>query len=278
MKRSILIAVAALIGLNLASPVGAAIIRTQNFNADPGWASQLNLASPNSYGFQNTTHITGSTAGEAGGTYGRTNTFAYYADPNVSLGANELIQLTGKLTIDSNAGQQGGIRIGWFDNRDYAPGGPLAAGPIFGTNDFVGFVLQDPSGSGGRFRAVLRMIRGNGSDQNLQFTTGVLPGFDYNFDFVYNPLANSGNGQLALSLTGIDDLGFTTNLTFNLPAGFRTGGTFEFNSFGLSTLNFGALTGTSTIFLDDLAYSVPEPSTLALLALAAGSIWLRRKR
>jgi len=253
------------VGLAVATETLALPTRTQNFTSDPGWGSLGNTTSPHNYGFRNTSHLTGASAGEAGGTFGRSNFPNHYGDTNLTeeLNLNFRLEVTGKLTADAYNGLDGSFQIGYFDQTDGF--------------DFLGLIVLEPSTPPSPFRLGLALVR---SDQTVRVeipgsSATITTGKDYEFAFTYDPQANSGNGALSATVTGIDVVG-SSSFTLNLLAGDRLTST-RFNAFGVRSGVASPVAGSAEFFVDDLTYTIPEPSTLGLFALAiAGLLYHRR--
>jgi len=84
MKRwAVGFAVVVLVVLVCDSQVDAAIVRTENFDVDPGWTVLGSGANGNDFGYQATSSHAGGSPGEGGGTFTRSNFEKYYADTSL---------------------------------------------------------------------------------------------------------------------------------------------------------------------------------------------------
>ena len=236
--------------------------RTQNFDTDPNWGALNNTSSPLNFGFRNTSHITGATAGEAGGTFTRTNLVNYYADTNLTENLRETfkLQASGKLTADAFNGFDGAVLLGYFDRS--------------GTSS-VGLGINEPSPSPSPFRVGLFITLGNGVTRSAFPVATVVTGKDYDWSFTYDPAGAGGNGEITAMLTGIDVVS-SQSFSLALNPGDKVGPGFLLNSFGLRSALAGGTSGTADFFVDNLTYTIPEPSCLALLALGGFMIVRRR--
>lgn len=264
MKR--LIGTTAGVAALLSASVSHALLpsQSQSFNTDPGWAASGNTTSPQNYGFRNSNHITGATAGEAGGTIGTAATVSYYGDVSadtVFLTTNLIA--SGKLTVDAFNGFSGAWRFGWFNRNETT------------TPNFFGFNFAEPSSGSSPFRVQLLLIRPGGDDRGSTFVP-LVTGKDYDFTFNYDPLGAGGAGNITATFTGIDVV-TNLSLTMSLGGGDRFGPS-KFNAFGILSPNQGAggVSSTADFFVDNLQFSIPEPTASALAALA--TVFLLRRR
>jgi len=237
--------------------------QSQDFSTDPLWVASGNTTLPQNYGYRNSNHITGATEGEAGGTIGTSTSVGYYADISVdTVFLTTNLIASGKLTMDAFNGINGSWNLGWFNRNETS------------TPNFFGFNFAEPLSGSGPFRVRLMLVRPGGDERASAFVT-IDTGKDYDFTFSYDPLGASGLGAITATLTGLDG-GADKSLSMNLGGGDRFGPS-RFNAFGILTPNqgFGGAS-TADFFVDNLQYSIPEPTTVALAGLA--TVLLLRRR
>lgn len=268
MKKMKLLGIATGAAVVLSTHVGHASLplASQDFATDPLWAAANNTTAPHSFGFTNSSHITGASAGEAGGLIGDGNVVAYYADligGNLTFATN--FQASGKLTMDTFNGFSNPIQVGYFNKDD-------TDAPVF-----IGLQFLDLNSSLARVRLCLQRAPGDDRTSTTEF---IEVGRDYDWSFSYDPTGGAGLGTISASFTGIDS-STNFNLTMNLGGGDKTDPDHVFNAFGLVSPKGAAGAGNSTLFLDNLQYSVfyeiPEPTALAMVSAAAMFLLLRRR-
>jgi len=247
-------------GINQAAPP----VTSENFDVDPLWVSSNNTASPNNYGFANSSHITGSSAGEAGGTLGNAS-LSYYGDPaadGLTLYTN--FTASGKLTVDASGGFSGAnFLLGWFDRDETS----------FPT--LLGLRFVDPQTGSSPFRAQLVYVRpGTGGDTRDTGTFITLDtGKDYDWTFSYDPDGGGGVGSATTTFTGIDVVDVESQTLILHPSDKPRGSVFD--TFGILKNPGGS--GTADFFIDNLQYTIPEPSSLALAGFLLTIAILSRK-
>jgi hypothetical protein len=230
-----------------------------------GWTGQNNP----SFGFSNTDFTQGtSPAGEAGGLFFRTNVLAFYADTTVAdkpfFDLFNRFEAHGELALVTPASSAGEpMYLGYFD-RDHPT-------PI--SHAFLGFVVFQNTNPNTPFSLQSAAVQQGG-------TSGALSNGVYTFDMLYDPNFSGNDGRLTTT--------FYTNATpvltvfSDVVAGAkngrsaRTGGYLDLDAFGLVTGQTFDGGGTLQAFVDNLAYTVPEPSAAAVLCLAGLLLWRRR--
>ncbi len=98
-------------------------------------------------------------------------------------------------------------------------------------------------------------------------------GKDYDWTFSYDPTANSGFGEATATFTGIDVLD-SESISMTLHPSDQPRGS-RFNTFGIQKSPGSG--GTVDFFMDNLLHTIPEPSSLALVALFLTGAMIRRK-
>jgi hypothetical protein len=251
------------------------VLKTENFDRDPGWEGFNNRVVPKrvlmvkqDFGYTPTRHA-GRAAGEMGGLIQRASTPAFYADTIAVKTLDDPLTASGSFAITST--QAGaGIFFGYFNAAQ--PGG--SGRPIGSLGmDF------DFETTGGRL-AVRLITSGNKSCGT--FVTPYLPGkfrptplrkdgTRYHWTLGYDPQASGGNGRFTFTLKSDEhpvepiDAGlpepsrqealrrfpYTTTFTVDLTPGFKSEGA-TFDRFGV--LNMMKSGGAATMFFDDLQY------------------------
>lgn len=237
-------------------------ITSQSFDTDPLWVSSNNYASPNNYGFTNASHISGASAGEAGGTLGG-STLSYYGDPAAdALTLYTNLVASGKLTIDTHGGFSGAWGLGWFDRTQS------------GSPTFFGLRFVDPLSGASPVRLRVAYVRPGGDvNENVGGTMTLDSGKDYDWTFSYDPAGNSGYGTVSATITGIDVVD-SESTTWNLHPADKPMGS-RFNTFGILKTAGGS--GTPEFFIDNLTYTIPETASLAVAGLFLALAALRHK-
>ncbi|MEX0643621.1 MAG: PEP-CTERM sorting domain-containing protein [Pirellulales bacterium] len=239
--------------------------------AAAGWTGNRNRDAElgTGYGFSDSNNAGGAPREMGGVVPGRTSVVSSYADTTLggSLSQNLPLTATGRFTVTSIDGLDGGFEIGFFD-----------AGTLDGTPAFIGARIVDGTGSSLRWWPRRDV---NGSSEAGGETNQLVVGEDYLFELSYDPSGGGpGIGRLAVEFTRASD---NTSLGVR-SLDFTTLGTeVNLNAFGMKTLDFNAnVGGQANIFLDDLKYTkiVPEPSALAIVVagLMVSCIAVRRRR
>lgn len=227
-------------------------VKAESFDDDPLWVSSNNQTSPNNYGFTNTSHITGASAGEVGGTIGSAS-LSYYGDAaadGLTLYTN--LVASGKLTIDTHGGFSGAWGLGWFDRTQS------------GSPTFLGLRFVDPLTGASPVRLRVAYVRPGGDvNEDVGGTMTLDSGKDYDWTFSYDPTGNGGFGTVSATITGIDVVD-SESTTWNLHPADKPMGS-RFNTFGIVKIASGS--GTPEFFIDNLTYTIPEPSSLAIAGL-----------
>lgn len=241
-------------------------VESQSFDsaasaAAGGWTGSGNTTwGP--YGYSDTNNTGGSSgAGEAGGTFERTNVAAYYGDTDIgTVNGADGFSASGELYVAAP-----------FADNDTFVGhfGTPAAGAVGYENHHGGFMLRELNTSNFRFMA---RVRGDGGGQQTGDQV-VTPNGNYNFNYNYD----AGTQQLTATLT--HPLTGSVVSTSTTPA--MTDQTFTADAFGLrSGFNSAGSGQTMIAYIDGVTYSsaIPEPSTLILLALSVVGLVMRRGR
>lgn len=242
-------------------------MRTENFDTDPAWTVVGSGVNGNDFGYQSGSNNAGGDVGEGGGRFTRSTFETYYADTNIDgvLSLDEPLQASGKL--DATSFQKPdfgtGLTIGHFDT----PG-----------NARVGITFTDNStGFGGQlfWHATVALDDATivGSGQVVPFTTNV----DRTWSYTWEPSAGvNGGGLLTATLSGPGGGTQLVDLTPSERTMVSPMGAFGIRSNGAINAAPGE---RLDLFIDDLSYTVvPEPSTLALLAIGIVAFAVRRWR
>lgn len=153
------------LGLLAAGPVSAGplLLRTETFDADPGWSGRDNVNGSlgNNFGFRASDETGGSSgAGEAGGTLARTLNVSYYADTALggAIGLGNPIRGSGEFDFAVGVGSlfNNGVHIGHRSTSAASTDSTIA--------NFVGIEFGENQGAGFRFRAKLFLSDGSRID------------------------------------------------------------------------------------------------------------------
>jgi hypothetical protein len=259
--------------LNTPAPAEAALpLRTEAFDVNPGWTTIGNGANGNTFGFQAQSALAGGTLGEAGGTFTRSNFNRVYADTD----------LGGTITLDQPFEARGKFDFTARNRPDF--GQPMWIGHFgleggnFGAGNKVGLFFNN-----GEAQAELSWglgIKMIGVSDAQTSQSIIVPNVDREWSYSWEPSGGvNGVGRLTGSLSGP---GGGTHV-LDLSPEQRAFGV-ALDAFGLAGHFPSAPTGNSTFFatmyIDDLSYSVPEPSCLALVAVPFALLlfcfWLKR--
>ena len=278
-------ALVAVLVLGLAAVGQAATMETQTFDsaasaAAAGWTGLGNVVSdPNAYynfGFSNTDNTGGaSPAGEAGGIFGRSKAYAYYADTTLggsgTVSLAEVITGSGEFTIASVSTPNNGLRIGHFAQ------GSVAA-------PFVGLLINEGTGSSTtNVRLGLLVAWGSGSVQDLAvanlYFDGVTATDPWKFEYTWDPAGNGGGGSLAVVVRKASDNSILVSKTLNtaLTTGQKSAAVMDAFGFEVNAAGSAITTNRIEAYIDNVSYTVPEPATLAVLAMG-GLLALKRRR
>ena len=242
-----------------------AALHTENFTTDPGWAAVNNTTGGNNYGYQSGTSVAGGATGEAGKTFARTTSDNYYADtasfvsapPNLAY----TIQGSGKFDFTN---------IGTFTS-DVGVGHMSSSAT---DRSFMGLLVRDNN----RLLASIILADGTRRDSSTIFNQPI--DSDYTFSYTHNPTGGAGFGRLTLTITLALPTPFTGTLTTDLTMNDRVniGGTF--NAFGMTGFINTSVNAASTgdVFIDDVAYTIPEPAAATGLCVVATLLFGRRGR
>jgi hypothetical protein len=264
-----------LVGGGIAQEPPKSALRTETFDADPGWEGHNNRVVPRTvptvrqdFGYSKT-HFAGRAEGEAGGIIQRSTTPASYAAEIAAKTLDDRLTASGTFAVTASH-PGAGVFFGFFNSRQ--PGG--SGRPIGSLGlDF------DFEGKGGRL--AVRLITG-GNKSCGTFVTPYLPGkfrptpirndgTRYRWTLDYDPNAAGGNGRFTFTITSdthtTQDYGQlpeasekeararfpnTTMFAVDLPPGYKKEGA-TFDRFGV--LNMMKAGGTATMYFDDLTYN-----------------------
>jgi hypothetical protein len=214
---------------------------TQQSAIDNGWTGVGNTGTGHSFGWQNSSAVSG-TAGAAGGVFARASAFSYYADTNIAAvtRANTL-RLAGSFRL-SNVDFDGSFYLGYFNPATLVSGSP--------PTQFLGIEFAEPSGGASNpCRGIVKVLGTGGIAGpvlNLAQNT------THSVDLLWTGRAD-GSGTLVGTLAG-------QAVNLSIAAGAATFTAFGLLVGGMGTANAGVQTGTC--LFDDLRYrNGSEPVT-----------------
>jgi hypothetical protein len=246
----------ALIAALSASQFLFADTRTQNFDTDPGWSLLGSGVNGNNFGYQPSSNA-GGIPGEAGGTFTRTAGERYYADTNIGIiDLNQPFSASGTLAYTAQENPDWGrpLIVGYFSTSGIS---------TVNVADMVGIAI-DNGGFSTQIYWTGVVILADGTDLGvLPKTLLPSPNVVHNWSFSWNPNVSTA-GEFEFQLDG-------TLETVDLTTAQRLT--------GLSTDAFGWGGGPApsnqqsdwfaNLYADNLAYTVPEPSSITLLVISS---------
>jgi hypothetical protein len=231
--------------------------RVQHFDTDPLWDGSNNhvkVEKPNrviqDFGYSKTNHAKGKAAGEIGGRIQRSTTPAFYGKrlPRPRTFDNKL-RCSGSFAVVQSMGRSC-LYFGWFNTRTPGPRplnwmGLCLNGERGGCEVHVGYCTAAGQSDGpGRVTGV-----GPRGAKVRDFNLIPKDGTPYTFDFLYDPDANGGNGEITFTLGGKGP--FTGGpFTFKLPTPNRKTGV-TFDAFGIVASQSAG--NWLTAYFDDLS-------------------------
>jgi len=246
------------------SPALAQVVRSQNFDTDPGWTLVGSGANGNNFGYRTSANAGGS-AGEAGGRFTRSTFVRTYADTSgISLSLDAVFAAQGRFNFTNDNAPDFGpaLQVGHFS------GSGLASVGVSFNNNNTGTL---------HWQASVRLDDGTNiiSPPSIPLLSNVPRTWSYD----WNPTGGTGSGRLTVTLSGINGGG--TDIIDLTPAQRAVGVTldgFGFNGESATSSNSGLL---ADIFIDDVTYSVipvPEPSSVALMTVTVAFVGRRYRR
>lgn len=242
--------------MNMTKPGGAMTIhfddlgydgKTEDFVKDPDWVGSNNRATlaavpvgSHDFGFSAETTFAGGAAGELGGDLWRSGKYGYYADEVGPLTLEDRLEARGKVVLAVGA-PDADMHIGWF-NRAVRDRSPIEAG------HFLGVQVGGPTRVGHYFNPSLSTAKGTRG--KVDAGPVLVPGKTFDWSLVYDPTANSGKGEIQVTLG-------KESVTLPLKGGVKAQGA-SFDRFGLFTSTAGGQ--LVRIFLDDLKYTAARPA------------------
>jgi hypothetical protein len=237
----------------LASARGEDNLKTERFDRDPGWDSHNNwtldrkpVKVTQDFGFSQTNHARGKSAGEVGGGIVRSSRTAFYLKPlGRVMTLDEPLSATGQFVVTESDGLSSlffgfcnSETIGGAYQRNW-----LTMSLNGESNDcevYAGYISNLGNGDGKR-------VTGVGPKGGRDFNR-IPDGTVYTYDLRYDPKANEGNGQILFTLGG--DGPFTAkDVVVNVHPELRKG--MRFDSFGF--YNGKAEPGSTLgVFMDDM--------------------------
>ncbi len=239
------------------------VLKTENFDKDPGWEGHNNRLVPKAFprvtqdfGY-NRTNIAGKAPGEIGGSVQRANEAAYYAAKIGPKTLDDKLSASGTFAIPKTASNTG-VFFGWFNRQQ--PG--RTGRPV---NSFGLDIGGEPKGARlavhlitaqnqvkGRFITRYERYR-TPEERAIKRPTPIKnDGTRYHWKLDYDPAANGGNGQFQFTInsgSGTPQEFEGKTVTVDLPAGFKQQGT-SFDRFGM--MNVTKEGSPMTIHFDDL--------------------------
>jgi hypothetical protein len=245
--------------LTISSAAMAAPTKFQDFTFDPNWTGVGNTT-VNNYGYSAATNHAGGATGEAGGTFVRRATEDYYADVasftggGGAFGLNTGLVGSGRFDAFDTSAMDGNVLIGHrsasTSNRSFLGLGVIESNTLPVTNIRLGafLILNDGTSVAGT------------AFGNIPNNT------DRTFSYVYDPTGGvNSQGRLTLTVSTVG-----SPFIIDLTAAHRTiGATFDAWGIGGSIVSNTAANGK--VFIDDVTYTVPEPTVglgATLLVLA----------
>ena len=195
--------------LVLISPVVAsaqsALRHVEHFDADPGWDSYRNRLTPNpvpivrqDFGYRETNHAGGQTAGEIGGWIQRSITPAWYAKVIPASTLEKKLTASGTFAVMRNGGGSGAL-FGWFNEQSRG----------WRTPNSLAFRID---GNGNSYWLLFEygtrnwLTGGGATFEGRYQTTKTKPfaadGTPHRWSLTYDPAGNGGEGLITFSLDG----------------------------------------------------------------------------
>jgi hypothetical protein len=215
----------------------------QDLSKDPGWIGVGNrtnyedyeLVGAHDFGYSAKTSFAGGSPGEIGGVLWRGGPFSFYADRVGPLNLEQRLEASGKVKLVT-AGPDSDIFLGWFNSAAKTNSAGVA-------ENFVGIHVGGPTRVGHYFIPVL--ITAKGEKNIVKRGPVIKPGKALDWSLVYDPAANTGNGEVRVTLGA-------ETVALALKPGRKTQGA-NLDRFGFFTSTTG---GQSVkIYLDDLKYT-----------------------
>jgi hypothetical protein len=221
--------------------------RTEDFSIDPGWVGEKDratVANPpvgaHDFGFSPKTNIAGGKAGELGGDLWRSGKYGYYADRVGPLSLDDRLEASGKVVLKVGA-PDSDVYLGWFSSADKKR-------PPVESGNFLGIHVGGPTRVGHYF--IPRLATAKGTKAKVESGPILTPGKVFDWSLVYDPAANSGQGELRVTLG-------KETATLPLKKGVKAEGA-HFDRFGLFNSTIGGQ--LVRIYLDDLKYTAMRPA------------------
>lgn len=208
--------------------------------------------------------------GEIGGTFGRSAFGSFYADTSwgETLTLDHELFGSGEFEIDNPGGWDHPVIIGHFGTA--------------AVDDFVALTILEPSGAFTQSRVQAQIQRDAFSGIVIASTPllNLTRGVPHTFRYVWDPDGGvTGRGLLSLTVNSVtmtsEDVGGTFSLSernIASPGGIAPIG---FNGWGLADPSLSTSASLVDVFLDNVVYSIPEPSSAALVGMAW---WMWRRR
>lgn len=221
--------------------------QTQDFSTEPGWIGAGNRVTfedreqvgAHKFGFSAKTSNAGGTPGEVGGDLWRSGDFGYYADRVGPFNLEQRLEARGKVKLVT-AGPDSDMFLGWFNsaakNKQHGD-----------TENFVGIHVGGPTRIGHYF--IPTFATAKGARGKVRQGPVLTPGNVFDWSLIYDPAANSGNGEVRVTLG-------QESVTLALKPGHKTQGA-SLDRFGLFTSTSGGQ--MVRIYLDDLTYTTGKP-------------------
>jgi hypothetical protein len=225
------------------------------FSHDPGWDAAGNrityqakdVGGAHDFGFSNTAFAGGDKPGEIGGTFWRSDHWAYYADNVGTLSFENRLEARGKISLAVGA-PDSDMCVGWF-HADRTAGSPDKNSPDKGSPDkaspFIGIKIGGPTRVGHYFLPIAAFTP---ESRALPKTGPVLKlGESQDWALVYDPAAHNGAGSLTATLDA-------QSVTLDLRAGQKAlAKDATLDHFGLVSIGPGGQ--IVKVYIDDLQYT-----------------------
>jgi hypothetical protein len=295
-RKTVGMMVAMIAALALAGGTAQAVILvTQNFDtaasaAADGWTVQNGTTGGNNFGFSNTSNA-GGVPGEAGGAFQRPGNVGFYSDlTGIGLDVFEPMEVSGLLRLAkaTSPPTDNFVVFGYWDQNKTATS-PLDVNSPAHASTWVGLSYRASDGllRANVFEGDYGGYNGSGGNAGLA-KEAFMPDGNYTFAFTVNNAGfTPGPGefnyaQITLTLSNTTTAAVTTLYNALNPLQNRTPSASPprvLNAFGFLHANSTSdANNPLSIFADDLIYTVPEPTAVALLGLSGLLWWGRRER
>lgn len=250
LARSLLLLVGA-----LATAQGEENVKTERFDRDPKWDSHNNwtldrksVKVTQDFGYSQTNHAQGKSAGEVGGGIVRSSRTAFYLKPlGRVITLDEPLSASGQFVVTESDGMSS-LYFGFCNSETIGGAYPrnwlamILNGESNGCEVGIGYISNLGNGDGKRATGV------GPKGAAVRDFNRIPDGTVYTYDLRYDPKANDGHGQILFTLGG-DGPYTAKDVVVNVDPDFRQG--MVFDSFGFC--NAKAEPGSTLgVFVDDM--------------------------